>query len=224
MTLYLFVHNTSWTVERRRVLVRNSVADRLPDEKLFLFFTAADGEVRRSDIAENFPEEPTARLLESVWRFAEVIRAGDPGEMTTRGEIVVPGMRDVAVAVFRAFALRCPNCGARGVTSSWFKLKRHCGQCRIRLERGESSEYFLGGMLFNIFLAELIFAAVLLIVTFTMWPKVPWRGMEFALVGAMIVAPIVLYPASRLLWLALDLLLRPPDATEMAWHKSESDE
>ena len=204
--------------------MRSPVSGRQPDEKLFLFFSAADGEVRRSDIAENFPDEPSARLLEAVWKFAEVVRAGDPGEMTSRGEIVVPRMRDVAVEFFRALALRCPNCGARGVISSWFRLKTRCGKCGLRLDRGESSDYLLGGMLFNIVLAELLFAAVLLVVVWVMWPNVPWEGMEYSLVAAMIVAPIVLYPASRLMWLALDLLLRPPDATEMDWHKRESDE
>lgn len=224
MSLYLFVNGTSWVVERRREVLRSAVQGRKADEKLFLFFSAADGEVRRSDIAENFPDEPSARLLESVWRFAEVIRVGDPGEMTSRGEIVVPSIRDVAVDFCRALFLRCPNCGARGVTISWFKLKTRCGKCGIRLERGESSDYFLGGMMFNIALAELLFGVVLLVVVVAMWPNVPWEGMEYSLVVAMVIAPIALYPASRLMWLALDLLLRPPDATEMDWHKREPDE
>jgi hypothetical protein len=52
---------------------------------------------------------------------------------------------------------------------------------------------------------------------------VPWEGVEYSLIVAMIAAPIVLYPVSRLMWLALDLLLRPPDAAEMAWHASEKE-
>jgi hypothetical protein len=56
-----------------------------------------------------------------------------------------------------------------------------------------------------------------------MWPDVPWSGVEYSLIVAMIAAPIVLYPVSRLMWLALDLLLRPPDEAEMAWHASEEE-
>jgi uncharacterized protein (DUF983 family) len=223
MSLYLFVQGRSWVVDRRRE-VSASVLGRPADEKLFLFFTASDGEIRRSDIAENFPEDPGARLLESVWRFAEVIRAGDPGEMTSRGEIVMPRMRDVARDFGRALILHCPNCGGGGLLKTWFKLKPRCGKCGIRLDRGESDDYFLGGMFFNIVLAELFFAIVLLIVVIVMWPNVPWAGVEYSLVIAMVLAPIVLYPVSRLMWLALDLLLRPPDATEMAWHEAERDE
>jgi hypothetical protein len=57
-----------------------------------------------------------------------------------------------------------------------------------------------------------------------MWPNVPWSGLEYVLVGAMIVAPILLYPVSRVMWLAFDLLFRPVTPAEMAWHdKSDGD-
>jgi uncharacterized protein (DUF983 family) len=224
MALYLFVQGKSWTVERRRERAESDVRSHSPEPSgLFLFFTAADGEIRRGEIAEDFPEDPGARLLESVWRFAEVMHAADLGEMTSRGEIVVPRMRDVACEFTRAFLLRCPNCGGREVLRSWFKLRHHCAKCGIRLDRGESDDYFLGGMFFNIVLAEVVFALVLLVVVVVMWPNVPWEGVEYSLIVAMIAAPIVLYPVSRLMWLALDLLLRPPDAAEMAWHASEKE-
>lgn len=221
MSLYLFVQGRSWVVERRRGIEDPPPSRRPAEAKLFLFFTAFDGEIRRSDIADNFPDEPEARLLESVWRYAEVTCAGDPGEMTSRGELVMPRMRDVARDFSRALLLRCPNCGGQKVLKSWFKLQRRCSKCGIRLDRGEADDYFLGGMFVNIMLAEVLFAVVLLVVVILMWPNVPWAGVEYSLIIAMIAAPIVLYPVSRLMWLALDVLLRPPDAAEMAWHASE---
>jgi uncharacterized protein (DUF983 family) len=220
MPLYLFVRNRPWVVERRRELDEQSRPGRPAVLKLFLFFTAADGETRRSDIAEDFPESPNARLLESVWKYAEVTRPGDPGEMRSRGEIVMPRLRDVARDFYRAWLLRCPNCGGGKVLRNWFRLQRRCGRCGIRLERGEADDYILGGMFFNIVLAELLFAFALMVVLIVMWPNVPWAGIEYTLVAAMIAAPIALYPVSRLMWLALDLLLRPPDETEMQWHSS----
>jgi len=224
MALYLFVQGKSWTVERGRERADGDVRPLHADVPgLYLFFTAADGEVRRSEIAEDFPEDPGARLLESVWRFAEVMRAADLGEMSSRGEIVVPKMRDVASKFTRALLLRCPNCGGTKVLRSWFKLQHRCAKCGIRLDRGEVDDYFLGGMFFNIVLAEIIFALVLLVVVVVMWPNVPWAGVEYSLIVAMIAAPIVLYPVSRLMWLALDLLLRPPDEAEMEWHAREKE-
>lgn len=224
MSLYMFVHGRSWIVERRREPVERSRPGKYVDSKLVLIFTAADGETRRSDIAEDFPETPAARLLESVWKFAEVTRPGDLGEMTSRGEIVMPRMRDVARDFWRASLLRCPNCGGRKVLKSWFKLQHRCARCGLRLERGEGDDYFLGGMFFNIVLAEVLFALVLLLAVIFMWPNVPWAGVEYSLIIAMIAAPIVLYPVSRLMWLALDLLLRPPDAAEMEWHTAAGDD
>lgn len=222
MPLYLFVQDKSWTVERRKAHIDEALPPYHADAmRLFLFFTAADGEIRRSEIAPDFPEEPRARLLESVWRYAEVIRPADLGEMSTRGEIVVPKLRDVLRIFSRALTLRCPNCGSPGLLRSWFKLKYRCPRCGIRLDRGEADDSFLGGMFFNIVLAEIIFALVLLIVVIVMWPNVPWAGVEYSLIVAMIAAPIVLYPVSRIMWLALDLLLRPPDDAEMAWHADE---
>lgn len=224
MSLYLFVQGKSWTVERRRERVFDDVRPgRAEASSLVLIFTAADGEIRRSDIAEDFPEEPGARLLESVWRFAEVTRAADLGEMTSRGDIVMPRMRDVVHKFALALLLRCPNCGGTKVLRSWFKLQHRCRKCGIRLDRGESDDYFLGGMFFNIVLAEILFALVLLVVVIVMWPNVPWAGVEYSLIIAMIAAPIVLYPVSRLMWLALDLLLRPPDAAEMKWHAANDE-
>jgi len=57
-----------------------------------------------------------------------------------------------------------------------------------------------------------------------MWPNVPWSGLEYVLVGAMIVAPILLYPISRVMWLAFDLLLRPVTDAEMTWHAESHDD
>jgi len=215
MSMFLFVHGTSWTVDRHVEEVADARGGRRRRQAQFLLFAAADGEIRRSEIAENFPQEPTARLLESVWKYAEVIHAGDPGEMTSRGEMVVPGLRDALRAFALALFLRCPNCGGPKVIRRWFALERNCPRCGLQLDRGEADDNLLGGMFFNIVLAELLFAAVLLIVVIARWPDVPWAGIEDTLVIAMILAPIILYPVSRLTWLALDLLLRPPDATEM---------
>ncbi|MGI8548700.1 MAG: DUF983 domain-containing protein [Gemmatimonadaceae bacterium] len=220
MSLYLNVNGSSWSVERRHEMAQLMTARQQRERKLYLFFQAADGELRRGEIAENFPLSPSSKLLESAWRNAEVLRPGSPGEMQSRGGMVVPRMRDVITLFWRAVRLRCPNCSGKPVLRTWFKLLDQCPVCSIRLERGEDEDYYLGGMFFNIILAEAVFVVGFLAFIAAMWPNVPWDGMEYILAAAMIGAPILLYPVSRLLWLALDLLLRPPDATEMAWHSA----
>jgi uncharacterized protein (DUF983 family) len=123
------------------------------------------------------------------------------------------GVRSSARMLARAVTLRCPNCGSRGVLASWFKLAAACPGCRLRLERGES-DYFLGGMMFNIVLAESIFAVVLITTLVMTWPDVPWTALEYGAPAAMLVAPIALYPFSKLVWLAFDLALRPPSPND----------
>jgi uncharacterized protein (DUF983 family) len=115
----------------------------------------------------------------------------------------------------RALTLRCPNCGGRGILSSWFKLAPACARCRLRPERGES-DYFLGGMMFNIALAEGVFVILLIGTLAVTWPRVPWSLLQYGAPMAMVLAPIVLYPFSRLVWLAFDLMLRPVVPNDLA--------
>jgi uncharacterized protein (DUF983 family) len=109
----------------------------------------------------------------------------------------------------RALAARCPHCGHRPVTRRWLYLLDVCPRCRLRLDRGEH-DYFLGAMVFNMAFAEGIFAVGLLAVIYATYPAPPWPAIYVGGIAAMILAPIALYPISKLCWLAFDLLFRPP--------------
>ena len=125
------------------------------------------------------------------------------------------GFRRTAVLFARGLTLRCPNCGARGMLASWFKLAPACPRCRLRPDRGES-DYFLGGMVFNIALAEGVFVLGLVVTLMVTWPRVPWSLLQYGAPAAMVLAPIILYPFSRLVWLAFDLALRPATPNDFA--------
>lgn len=118
------------------------------------------------------------------------------------------GFRRASMLLSRALTLRCPNCGARGFLASWFRLAPGCKRCGLRSERGES-DYFLGGMMFNIVLAEGVLVILLIATLAITWPHVPWSFLQYGAPAAMVVAPILLYPFSRLIWLAFDLMFRP---------------
>jgi uncharacterized protein (DUF983 family) len=125
------------------------------------------------------------------------------------------GFRRAATLFVRALALRCPNCGGRGLLLSWFKLSSACPRCGLRPERGES-DYFLGGMMFNIVLAEAVFVLLLIGTLALTWPRVPWSFLQYGAPAAMLLAPIALYPFSRLVWLAFDLTLRPVTPNDLS--------
>ena len=65
-------------------------------------------------------------------------------------------------------------------------------------------------MAINLVVAEFVplFAAVALVIG--TWPNPPWNILQIAVPVVMGLFPIVLFPFSRMLWLALDWTFRPP--------------
>ena len=114
---------------------------------------------------------------------------------------------------WRAVRLRCPNCGGGPLFSRWVRIREHCPVCGIRLERGEEG-YQVGAYMFNIVAAELIFAAIFLGVLVYTWPTPPWDELLYGGVAIVIAAPFVFYPFSKTLFLAFDLIFRPPRAED----------
>ena len=110
---------------------------------------------------------------------------------------------------WRAVRLRCPSCGGSPLFSNWVRMRERCPVCRIRLHRGEEG-YQVGAYMFNIVAAELIFAAIFLGVLVYTWPTPPWDELLYGGVAIMIIAPFIFYPFAKTLFLAFDLMFRPP--------------
>ena len=55
----------------------------------------------------------------------------------------------------------------------WFKMRARCGNCGLAIERGER-DYFIGSMLFNLVVSEMLFAIVFVDDAGDPWPNVPW--------------------------------------------------
>jgi uncharacterized protein (DUF983 family) len=102
--------------------------------------------------------------------------------------------------------------------SSWLKLERGCATCGLVFERGEH-DYFIGAYLLNLIVAELIVVAVLLVILLATWPDVPWRAVPWILIALTVPGVILTYPFSRSLWLAIDLVFRPPEPSD--FHRAD---
>ena len=131
---------------------------------------------------------------------------------------VGPVRPSIVAMAGRAFRLRCPHCGGDRLTERWMKLKLKCGACGLRTERGEE-DYFLGGMMLNIVLAEGVLVLAGGILVAATWPDVPWNLMLAVGLVLMAAAPFAFYPLSLCLWMACDLAVRPVTAQEMEWHR-----
>lgn len=124
-------------------------------------------------------------------------------------------MKRIAALFARAFALRCPHCGGGHLFRSWFRMRERCERCGLPLERHEGEDYFLGGMMLNIIVAELVFVAGLLVWGALTWPNPPWDLFEYIGVPFMVLAPLLFYRHSKVLWLAFDLCFRPARPEEL---------
>lgn len=130
-------------------------------------------------------------------------------EHETKEGLVWPGLWPFTRMVLRGMFLRCPRCGGGHVARGWFHLHERCPTCGIALERGEDSDYFSGGMLLNIIICFVIFGVGFWGVVIATYPDIPWDALQYGLVAAMIILPLALYPVSRVVWLGVDLAIRP---------------
>lgn len=120
----------------------------------------------------------------------------------------LPTLPTAGARLARAFTLRCPDCGARGLFRHWLRLNDRCQACGLKLDRG-TPDHFVGAYLVNLIIAELLFATLLGLWLLAVWPDVPWGRIELVAAAAMVLSPLVTYPFTRTVWLAADLIFDP---------------
>jgi uncharacterized protein (DUF983 family) len=113
----------------------------------------------------------------------------------------------------RALARKCPNCGGGNTFRNYLRQRDVCPDCCLRLDRGET-DFFIGAYTINLIVAELLVVVGGAAAVLVAWPDVPWNAIMYGLVALMIAAPILLYPVSRQLWLALDLFFQPAGTSD----------
>ena len=83
--------------------------------------------------------------------------------------------------------------------------------CGLALERGESSEFWIGAYVFNLAFGELLAIGIPIVWMIRSSPNQPWERIEMLAVVLCVLLPILFFPFSRLLWLAWDLSFRPSE-------------
>jgi uncharacterized protein (DUF983 family) len=127
----------------------------------------------------------------------------------TAPTVLPPAVPTARRRIGRAILLQCPECGSRGLFRHWLRLQARCPSCALKLDRGRP-DHFVGAYLVNLILAELLFGIGLGVWLVAVWPEVPWDRIEGIAVAAMIAAPLIVYPFTRTVWLAADLIFDPP--------------
>lgn len=104
---------------------------------------------------------------------------------------------------------RCPYCGGGGIYKGYLELRESCPTCGVRFEREEG--YFLGAYALNLIFAEILGLGIALFLIFGTGLRdagLLWQ--EVVAVALAVAFPLLFFPYSRTVWIAMDLTFHPP--------------
>lgn len=114
-------------------------------------------------------------------------------------------MRNALRMLGRGLVKRCARCGSGGLFRRWFNMVERCPRCGLLFEREEGQ--WVGAMIVNFTVTEIVFVVVLVGGLLLTWPDVPWIGLTVVGVAANVLVPVVFYPISKTIWVGIDLLM-----------------
>jgi uncharacterized protein (DUF983 family) len=121
------------------------------------------------------------------------------------------------VLLLRGLAAHCPACGHRGAFRRVLWMRDRCPTCTFRFERVEGHWIGSVGTLTTI-VCGLMFV-VIMAWSLISYPEPPEWGLLWVEVAIAVVGSLLLWPTSRMLWTAIDLLMRPlrPGEIDPRW-------
>ncbi|HUR22429.1 MAG TPA: DUF983 domain-containing protein [Acidimicrobiales bacterium] len=138
--------------------------------------------------------------METIERSVRVTTPASPARMILRGA-----------------AKRCASCGQGRLCAGWFRMAPTCPRCDYRFEREEG--FFLGAYVMNLVIAQLLVVLLAIVPAIALLAGDPDAGLLPVFAGGVVgavLAPLVFYPFSKTLWVAMELIMRPADAVEPA--------
>ncbi|HEX7024463.1 MAG TPA: DUF983 domain-containing protein [Gemmatimonadales bacterium] len=97
---------------------------------------------------------------------------------------------------------------------SWFTIAPSCPSCGLHLDRDEPG-YWVGSYTVNLFVTEGVFALAFVGGMLLTWPGVPWGALAALSAVLAVLTPLAAFPHSKLLYLAIDLAVRPLDPDDL---------
>ena len=115
---------------------------------------------------------------------------------------VPEGFPGAPTLFWRGATLRCPRCGSGHLFRHYFTLQPDCPRCALHFEREEG--YWVGALAVNIAIVMAIFVVAFVVILVATVPEVPVGPSLAVLVPVMVFGPILFYPFSKTLWMAID--------------------
>lgn len=100
-------------------------------------------------------------------------------------------------------------CGSGGLFRHWVRMVPTCPRCGLRFRRVDG--HWLGSWFLNVCVVQTVVVAVLVIGVAATYPDPPILPLAVADGAAALVVPLLFFPFSRTLWVAIDLAMRPLD-------------
>ena len=126
----------------------------------------------------------------------------------------MPSLGRALKLMLRAFAGRCPHCGDGWVLSGFNTVRHRCAGCGLRFCRSDD-DYFSGAMFFGLMIGETLAVLGIVAVLWLTWPNVPWDLLQYGGTAVLLVVLIAVYPLSKVVWLGVDVLVRPVTQSEL---------
>jgi uncharacterized protein (DUF983 family) len=104
---------------------------------------------------------------------------------------------------WRGFTKRCARCGAGRLFTHYFSMVPDCPRCGLHFEREHG--YWAGALAINIIATGGLFTVVFVASLIATIPNVPVAPLLAILVPIAVLGPIVYYPFSKTVWVAVDL-------------------
>ena len=104
--------------------------------------------------------------------------------------------------LWRGLRRKCARCGEGKLFRRWVLMAETCPHCRLKFEREPG--YWVGAIAMNTAVIGFLFAVVLVTFSAATVPDIPWVTLLIIELPLMAIGPVLFYPFSKTLWVAVD--------------------
>ncbi len=104
--------------------------------------------------------------------------------------------------LWRGITHACPRCGCRKTHTKYFSIREHCPVCQLKFEKEHG--YWTGAIAINFIMTGAIIIVGLALGLILTAPDIAVAPLMALLLPLAIVLPIVFYPFTYTVWMAID--------------------
>jgi len=102
---------------------------------------------------------------------------------------------------------RCPVCAEGHLFRRWVVMADSCPACGLNFRREPGQ--WLGSWFLNVCLVQTVVILILAVGVGVTWPDPPIVAIGILTVVSALVVPVLFFPFSRTIWVAIDLVMTP---------------